>query len=73
VATRKLSVSIDQDLVAEAEHYAGPRGLSRFVNEALRDALEGRRLGQYLDELAEEYGPVDEELVEEYRRQWPEL
>jgi post-segregation antitoxin (ccd killing protein) len=65
---RKLSVSLDQDLVDELE--AGDEALSTQVNDAVRRELERRRrhrlLGELLDELEAEDGPVDEALVERY-------
>ncbi|MEX2659627.1 MAG: type II toxin-antitoxin system CcdA family antitoxin [Acidimicrobiales bacterium] len=65
---RKVSVSLDEDLVAELE--AGGEALSTQVNEALRHELERRRrhrlLGELLDELTSSDGPVDEGLVQQY-------
>lgn len=65
---RKLSVSLDEELVAELE--AGDDAVSAQVNEAIRGALERRRrqrlLGELLDELAAEPGPPDEALVQRY-------
>jgi antitoxin CcdA len=65
---RKVSVSLDHDLVDELE--AGDEALSTQVNDAVRNELERRRrhrlLGEMLDELEEQDGPVDEALVEKY-------
>ena len=65
---RKVSVSLDEDLVAELE--AGGEALSSQVNEAVRLELARRRrhrlLGQMLDELAAAHGAVDERLVTKY-------
>jgi antitoxin CcdA len=65
---RKVSVSLDEDLVAELE--AGDEALSSQVNEAVRLELTRRRrhrlLGEMLDHLAATSGPVDEKLVERY-------
>ena len=65
---RKVSISLDEDLVAELE--AGTETLSAQVNAAVRADLEIRRrrhlLGELLDRLDEEHGPVDEALVEKY-------
>ena len=70
VAKRKISVSLDEDLVAELE--AGDQSLSAQVNAALRDELEHRRrqrlLSEYLDQLDAEEGPVDEALIDKYAR-----
>ena len=67
-AKRKVSVSLDEDLVAELE--AADEALSGQVNEAIRAEVERRRrnrlLTDMLDSLDAEYGPVDEALVAKY-------
>lgn len=65
---RKVSISLDADLVEELEANGG--ALSAQVNEAIRADVERkrrhRRLGELLDELEARNGPVDEELVAMY-------
>ncbi len=65
---RKVSVSLDEDLVAELE--AGGEALSSQVNDAVRLELTRRRrhrlLGEMLDQFEATTGPVDEKLVEKY-------
>ncbi len=65
---RKISVSLDEDLVAELE--AGDEALSAQVNEAIRSELTQRRrsrlLRQMLDELDQVAGPPDEAHVSKY-------
>ncbi|MEZ5411303.1 MAG: type II toxin-antitoxin system CcdA family antitoxin [Acidimicrobiales bacterium] len=65
---RKVSVSLDEELVAELE--AGDEALSAQVNEAVRNELARRRrwrmLGEMLDELEQELGPPDKKLVAKY-------
>jgi antitoxin CcdA len=65
---RKVSVSLDEDLVEELEREE--QGLSAQVNEALRTELDRRRrsrlLVELLDQLDSEHGPVDEALVRKY-------
>jgi post-segregation antitoxin (ccd killing protein) len=67
-AKRKVSVSLDEDLVAELE--AADEALSGQVNEAIRAEVERRRrnrlLTGMLDSLDAEHGPVDEALVAKY-------
>lgn len=67
-AKRKVSVSLDEDLVAELE--AADEALSGQVNEAIRAEVERRRrnrlLTDMLDALDAEHGPVDEALVAKY-------
>ena len=65
---RKVSVSLDEDLVSELE--AGGEALSSQVNEAVRLELTRRRrsrlLGEMLDGLDATHGPVNEKLVQKY-------
>ena len=66
-AKRKVSVSLDEDLVAELE--AADEALSGQVNEAIRAEVERRRnrlLTDMLDSLDADHGPVDETLVVKY-------
>ncbi len=70
VAKRKISVSLDEDLVAELESV--DQSLSAQGNAVLREDLGQRRrqrlLAEYLDELDAEEGPVDESLIDKYAR-----
>jgi Post-segregation antitoxin CcdA len=65
---RKISVSLDQDIVEELE--ADDESLSTQINNALRDEVARRRrhrlLAEWLDSMEAEDGPVDEELVQKY-------
>jgi post-segregation antitoxin (ccd killing protein) len=67
-AKRKVSVSLDEDLVEELERE--DQSLSAQVNLALRAELERRRcnrlLVELLDQFDAEHGPADESLVEKY-------
>jgi post-segregation antitoxin (ccd killing protein) len=67
-AKRKLSVSLDEDLVAELE--AVGQSISAQINVAVRAELERRRrqrlLAELLDRLDAEHGPVEEALVQKY-------
>lgn len=70
LAKRKISVSLDEDLVMELESV--DRSLSAQINAAVRSDLEHRRqqrrLADLLDRLDAEHGRVDEALVEKYVR-----
>jgi len=65
---RKVSISLDEDLVEELEREA--QGLSAQVNMAVRAELERRHrhrlLVDLLDQIDVEQGPVDESLIEKY-------
>lgn len=69
--TEKLSLTLEQDVVAQAREKAGTRGLSAYVNEAVRKQLQHERIVAYLAELDEEFGPVPEAVMEEVRTEWP--
>lgn len=75
VAKRKVSITLDADLV-EALEAAGGESLSAEVNSALRAEFARRRrqqaLGELLDHLAAERGrldtPEDEAEIARYMR-----
>jgi hypothetical protein len=75
VAKRKVSITLDADLV-EALEAGGGESLSAEVNSALRAEFTRRRrqraLGELLDHLAEERGrldaPEDEAEIARYMR-----
>lgn len=71
MATEKVSLTLDEELVGEARQSVGSRGLSGYVNRALRNQLQHDRLTKLLGEFDAESGPVDPELMEEVRRLWP--
>ena len=70
MATEKVSISIDEDVLAEARRRAGHRELSAFINEALRRQLQHDRIGEFLDEMEAKHGPIPEEMLEEARQFW---
>jgi hypothetical protein len=65
---RKVSVSLDEDLVDELKRE--DEGLSAQVNAAVSAELERRRrnrlLVELLDQLDAERGPVNESLIAKY-------
>jgi hypothetical protein len=72
MATEKVSLTLEEELVAEAREAVGVRGLSGYyVNRALRHQLQRDRLAGLLAELEQETGPIEPELMEEVRRAWP--
>lgn len=71
MSVRKWSVSIDEQLADKVEERLGGRGLSGFVSRAVDHELEREALASYLDDLDEEFGPVNAELVEVYDELWP--
>ena len=71
MAVSKVSLSIEEDVLAEARERAGRRELSAYVNEALQRQLQHDRLGELLAEMTAELGPVPEKELARVRRQWP--
>lgn len=70
VAVSKVSLSIDEDVLAEARARAGRRELSSYVNEALRRQLQRDRLTELLGDMDAESGSIPDEVMEEARRLW---
>jgi Arc/MetJ family transcription regulator len=67
----KVSLTLEEKLVAEAREAAGARGLSSYVNRALRHQLQRDRLAGLLAELEQEHGPIEPQVMEEVRQVWP--
>ena len=65
MATTKLSVTVEDQLVQQVRALVGVRGVSEFVNRAVRHELETERLTMFLIELEDELGPPDEQMVAE--------
>ena len=69
--TEKVSPTLEEKILAEAREAAGSRGLSSYVNRALRHQLQHDRLAGLLAELEQETGPIEPGVMEEVRRAWP--
>jgi len=67
----KVSVSLEQEVVTATRERVGGRGLSAYVNEAVRRQLRRDALAELLAELRAEHGPVPADRMEEVRRLWP--
>jgi len=68
---RKVSVSMPEELVEAVRARTGAGGFSHYVTEAVEREIRHDRLGELLDELEAEYGPVHPEVREQTRRMWP--
>jgi Arc/MetJ family transcription regulator len=71
--TEKVSLTLEEELLAEARETVGARGLSSYVNQALRHQLQHDRLAALLARYERESGPVDPRIMEEVRQEWPAL
>jgi hypothetical protein len=61
MATKKVTVTIPEELLDEIRTEAAERGLSAYVTEALRAKRDRDRLQELVSWLQEEHGPVTEE------------
>lgn len=71
MATEKVSLTLGEEQVAHAREAVGVRGLSGYVNRALRHQLQHDRLAGLLAELKREKGLIEPRVMEEVRREWP--
>jgi hypothetical protein len=60
MASKKVTVTIPEDLLDEIRAEAAERGLSAYVAEALRFKRDRDRLQELVDWMEEEHGPVTE-------------
>jgi hypothetical protein len=60
MATKKVTVTIPEDLLDEIREEAAERGLSAYVAEALRSKRDRDRLLELVDWLEAEHGAVTE-------------
>lgn len=68
---RKVSVSMPEELAETVRSRTGAGGFSRYVTDAVEREIRHELLGELLDELEAEYGPVPPEIREQTRREWP--
>lgn len=69
---QKVSVSLPSELTEAIRARTGAGGFSRYVTEAVQQRIRHELLGELLDELEAEYGPIDEEGVREAMKEWPD-
>lgn len=67
----KKSVTLDAELVAEAQEYLGAGGLSRLVNEGLRQQVLVERGRRAVAAFEGEHGAVPDEALADVDAQWP--
>lgn len=71
MATAKVSVTLSEKVLREARRRVGKRGLSAYVDEAVRLKLQGDRIRNLVAELDKEYGPPPKRVVDQVAREWP--
>ncbi len=69
---QKVSVSLPSELIEAIRARTGAGGFSRYVSDAAQKRIQHELLGELLDELEAEFGPVDEEGVRRAMAEWPD-
>jgi Arc/MetJ-type ribon-helix-helix transcriptional regulator len=69
---RKVSVSMPEELSEAVRARTGAGGFSRYVTDAVQEQVRQDLLDDLAAEFEAEYGPIDEELVEQAMREWPD-
>jgi post-segregation antitoxin (ccd killing protein) len=69
--TVKVSVTIDDEILAEARSLAPDGNLSALVNDALSERVRRERLRALLAEEATIAGPIPAALTDHVAKQWP--
>jgi post-segregation antitoxin (ccd killing protein) len=67
----KVSVTIDDEILAEARGLAPDGNLSALVNDALSERVRRERLRTLLAEETATAGPMPAELTNHVTTQWP--
>jgi Arc/MetJ-type ribon-helix-helix transcriptional regulator len=69
---RKVSVSMPEELADAVRARTGAGGFSRYVTDAVQEQVRLDLLDDLAAEFEAEYGPLDEKLVEQAMREWPD-
>ncbi|MBZ9642943.1 hypothetical protein [Streptomyces sp. PSKA30] len=64
MATKKYTVTLPEELAEAIRAEVGPGGFSRYVTHAIERQRERDRLGELVDRLETEYGPVTEDELD---------
>ena len=70
---RKVSVSMPEALAEAVRARTGAGGFSRYVTEAVEREIMHDSLGDLIEELEAEYGPVPQERLDKAAREWPDF
>jgi Arc/MetJ-type ribon-helix-helix transcriptional regulator len=69
---RKVSVSMPEELTEAVRARTGAGGFSRYVTDAVQEQIRLDLLDDLAAEFEAEYGPVDEKLLQQAMREWPD-
>lgn len=67
----KISVTVDDDVLAAARDLAPGGNLSALVNDALSERVRRERLRSLLADDERELGPIPDDLRAQVGTQWP--
>jgi len=73
MAMKKVSVTLEEELVAEIKTEVGERGFSAYLNDALTRRRQRERFAELERELTEEFWPIPDEVREQVRKEWDEF
>ncbi len=69
VAATRITITVDEDVLAELKSRVGPGEVSSYVVDAVRARLRKDPILELLDKLDEMYGPLTDEQIAE-GEQW---
>jgi Arc/MetJ family transcription regulator len=72
MATTRVTITLDAELLAELKSRVGPRQMSSYVVDAVRARLRKDPILELLDKLDEMYGPLTAEQIAEGEQWWTE-
>ncbi|MBL7487712.1 CopG family transcriptional regulator [Frankia sp. AgB1.9] len=73
MGAQTIMISVPDDLLEEVRAQAGEENLSAYITEVLRRQLARDRLGELVDWLEGEYGPITDEERAAARLEMDEL
>jgi Arc/MetJ-type ribon-helix-helix transcriptional regulator len=69
---KKVSVSMPEELADAVRARTGAGGFSRYVTDAVHEQIRLDLLDELAAEFEAKFGPVDENLVQQAMREWPD-
>src|SRR5208282_5689212 len=69
---KKVSVSMPEELTEAVRARTGTGGFSRYVTDAVQEQIRLDLLDELATEFEAKFGPVDEKLVQQAMRAWPD-
>lgn len=73
VAAQRITITVDEEVLAELKSRVGPGGVSAYVVDALRARLQKDPIMELLEILDEIAGPLTDDEIAEGERWWKEV